>query len=123
MKSVLFLLLTALWVSPALAGEDLDRTLCKSATVKAKVKNIRVAAEAIVVRSLEPDATPADWAADLQTALTETVTLAGLCPAKFKEVCPFLEVPTHLEVTVHTAPGLLVQWMLGSHLLDGTNPN
>ncbi len=124
MKHSLLILAASVGLAlPAFAEEDLDRTTCRSETVKAKVKNIRRSAHAVVVRSLQPGATPADWAAELQTTLTETVTLAGLCPEEFKRACPFLDVPERVEVTVHTAPALLIQWMVGRHVFDGTQPN
>jgi hypothetical protein len=119
MKRIAWVTAALLLATPALA-DDLDQETCRSATVKARVKNIRKAANALVARSLQPDASPEDWASELQTTLTETVTLAGLCPEKFKAACPFLDVPENVEVTVQTAPALLIQWMLGRHVFDGT---
>ncbi len=119
MKRIFWVVAALMLATPALADE-LDRETCRSETVKAKVKNIRQAANALVAQSLQPGASPEDWAGKLQTTLTETVTLAGLCPQKFKEACPFLEVPENVEVTVQTAPALLIQWMLGRHIFDGT---
>ena len=107
--------------STAHAGA-IDSGACRSRTVKSKIARIHHSARAIVVKALQPDASPASWAADFTDLVSDSTLLIGLCedPAILVRACPLCDVPEHVEVTVESAPALIIQWLVGRHVFDGT---
>ena len=106
--------------SAASAG-DIDRSGCKTKTVKRKIGEIHDSARVILTKSLRPGATPDDWARDFETLVAESVLLVGLCEdeAVLARGCPLCDVPPQMEVTPATAPALLVQWLVKRPVFDG----